>query len=323
MKTGGDRQMGKRVLVALGGNAILQSGQRGTFAEQLENVRITARQIVRMLQEGHEIVVTHGNGPQVGAILIRHELGSAKVPAMPMDVCGGESQGFIGYMFCQSLHNEMAKAGLVGHDPVCVVTQVEVDPADPAFANPAKPVGPFYTEEQAKARAAATGEHWIEDSGRGWRRVVPSPDPKRIVEAGAVVKLIEAGCVVVASGGGGIPVMRLEDGQLKGVEAVIDKDLAGERLAQAVGADVFMVLTDVPQVALDFRTPQERWLGEVSASEMERYQSEGHFRAGSMGPKVAAALRFVRNGGERAVIACLDEALEALEGRAGTRIVRD
>ena len=315
--------MGKRVLVALGGNAILHTGQRGTFTEQMENVRVTAQKIVRMLQEGHDIVVTHGNGPQVGATLIRHELGSAKVPAMTMDVCGSESQGFIGYMFAQCLHNEMAKAGLSGHDPVCVVTQVEVDPADPAFANPTKPVGPFYTEEQAKVRASTTGEHWIEDSGRGWRRVVPSPDPKRIIETDVVMKLIEAGCVVVASGGGGIPVVRLEGDQLRGVEAVIDKDLAGERLAQDVGADIFLILTDVPQVALNFRTPQERLLGEVTVSEMERYQGEGHFKAGSMGPKVTAAIRFVRSGGECALIAPLDNALDSLRGRAGTRIVGD
>lgn len=313
--------MGKRVLVALGGNAILQSGQKGTFQEQLENVRVAARQIVRMLQMGHQIVVTHGNGPQVGAILIQNELGSASVPAMPMDACGSESQGLIGYMFCQSLHNEMIEAGLSGHEPVCVVTQVEVDPGDPAFVSPTKPVGPFYSEEQAKARQAATGESWIEDSGRGWRRVVPSPDPKKIIEVEAVVRIIETGSVVVASGGGGIPVVRLDDGKLKGVEAVIDKDLAGERLAKEVGADVFMVLTDVPQVALNFRSPQEKRLGRVTADELETYLNEGHFKAGSMGPKVMAALRFVREGGTRSVIAYLDEALEALEGKAGTQVV--
>lgn len=314
--------MGKRVLVALGGNAILQVGQKGTFQEQMENVGLTAKKVVRMLQQGLEIVVTHGNGPQVGAILIQNELAGAKVPPMPMDVCGGESQGFIGYMLCQSLHNEMVRAGLDGHDPVCVVTQVEVDPADPAFARPTKPVGPFYGAEQAKARQAATGEHWIEDAGRGWRRVVPSPDPKRIIEAEAVVRLVEAGYVVIASGGGGIPVTRLEDGRLQGVEAVIDKDLAGERLAWEVGADIFLILTDIPHAVLNFRTPEERPLGRVTVEELGRYQEEGHFRTGSMDPKVTAALRFVRDGGERAVIARLDDALDALAGRAGTQVVR-
>ncbi|MGD9822351.1 MAG: carbamate kinase, partial [Aminobacteriaceae bacterium] len=197
-----------RVLVALGGNAILQRGQKGNAAEQRDNVQKTVDQIVRMIRAGHEVVVTHGNGPQVGAILIQNELGSASVPAMPMDVCGAESQGLIGYMFCQSFHNTLALEGLSGHEPACVVTQVEVDPADPAFTHPTKPVGPFYTEDAAKNRMAETGEFWIDDAGRGWRRVVPSPDPKSIVEKDVINTLLEKGFTVIASGGGGIPVIR-------------------------------------------------------------------------------------------------------------------
>ncbi len=314
--------MSRRVLIALGGNAILQRGQKGTASEQMDNVKHTAYQIVRMLEAGYEVVVTHGNGPQVGAVLIQNELGSQAVPAMPMDVCGSETQGFIGYMFCQSLRNAMAEKGLAGREPACLVTQVEVSPQDPAFENPTKPVGPFYSEEEARRRIAETGETWIEDAGRGWRRVVPSPDPSHIVEKDAVKALIAAGAVVVASGGGGIPVVRDEKGTYSGVEAVIDKDLAGERLAQEVEADVLMILTDVPKVAIDFRGPDERWLEDVTVAEMEALEKEGHFKAGSMGPKVKAALRFVRNGGGRSVIARLDEALEALEGKAGTQITK-
>ena len=311
-----------RVLVALGGNAILQRGQKGNASEQRENVQKTVTQIVRMIHAGHEVVVTHGNGPQVGAILIQNELGSASVPAMPMDICGAESQGLIGYMFCQSIQNTLLADGIEGHAPACLVTRVEVDAADPAFAHPTKPVGPFYTEEAAKKRSAETGETWIDDAGRGWRRVVPSPDPKTIVEADVINTLLEKGFTVVASGGGGIPVIRKEDGTWEGVEAVIDKDLAGERLAASVKADLLMILTDVPRVAINYNTPQQKWLEKLTLSEMEVLEKEGHFKAGSMGPKVKAALRFVRNGGQRAVIASLDEALEALEGTKGTQILK-
>ncbi len=313
--SGGEKKE-MRVLVALGGNAILQRGQKGNAAEQRENVQKTVTQIVRMIRAGHEVVVTHGNGPQVGAILIQNELGSSSVPAMPMDVCGAESQGLIGYMFCQSFHNTLAAEGIHTHEPVCLVTQVQVDPSDPAFVHPTKPVGPFYTEEAAKKRMDATGETWIDDAGRGWRRVVPSPDPKSIVEKDVINALLEKGFIVIASGGGGIPVIRNQDGTYQGVEAVIDKDLAGERLAAAVNADLLMILTDVPRVAIHYNSPNQKWLENVTVSEMEQLEKEGHFKAGSMGPKVRAAVRFVRNGGDRAVIASLEEALEALGGKS-------
>ena len=314
--------MRKRVVVALGGNAILQRGQRGTAAEQMENVRMTAEQVVRMIEAGYDVIVTHGNGPQVGTILIQNELGARQVPAMPMDVCGAESQGFIGYLFCQALANSLAGKGLTEARPVCIVTQVMVDGADPAFENPTNPVGPFFTEEEARRRMAERYETWIEDAGRGWRRVVPSPDPKEIVEKDAVASLVEKGYVVVASGGGGIPVVLGENGVLSGVEAVIDKDLAAERLAHDVKADILLILTDVPQVLIDYRKPSEKALSHVGSAELENYQEQGHFKAGSMGPKVEAILRFVRNGGSRGVIARLDEALEALEGICGTQVVR-
>lgn len=313
--------MGKaRIVVALGGNAILQPKQKGTAQEQMENVRHTCRQIAKMIKAGYEVVITHGNGPQVGAIMIQNELGSSQVPAMPMDVCGAESQGMIGYMISQNLRNAFLEEG-IQKEVACVVTQVEVDPSDPSFKNPTKPVGPFYTEEEARRRMEATGEVWVEDAGRGWRRVVPSPQPKAIVEKEVIKAMVEGGVVVIASGGGGIPVVRDESGKLHGVEAVIDKDLAGEKLAETVGADILLILTDVPKVAINFRQPNEKWLDVVDVPTMRALQREGHFKSGSMGPKVEAVLRFVEWGGKKGIIASLNEALEALEGKAGTHVV--
>jgi carbamate kinase len=287
----------------------------------MENVEKTARQVARMIQAGYQVILTHGNGPQVGTILIQNELGSRQVPAMPMDICGAESQGFIGYLFCQALENCFQQKKIDVPKPVCIVTQVRVDRSDPAFQNPTKPVGPFFSEEEARRRMKERNETWIEDAGRGWRRVVPSPDPKEIIEKEAVKTLVERGFVVVASGGGGIPVVVREDGGLEGVEAVIDKDLAAERLAQDVGADLLLILTDVPQVLIHYRQPGEKAIGRILADELEAYHFEGHFKSGSMGPKVEATLRFVRNGGKRAVIASLDAALEALEGNRGTQVL--
>lgn len=309
----------QRIVVALGGNAILQRGQKGTAAEQMENVRVAARQIAEMIAAGYQVVVTHGNGPQVGALLIQNAAGAGQVPALPMDFCGAESQGFIGYMLCQCLRNELAARKIDGREPVCVVTQVLVDPNDPAFLNPTKPVGPFYSEEEAKKRSADGKEKWIEDAGRGWRRVVPSPKPAEIVERGAITSLLGSGATVVASGGGGVPVIRREN-ELSGVEAVIDKDLAGMLLACQVQADALVILTDVQAAAVNYGKPDEKWLGSVSVSDMKRYASEGHFKAGSMGPKVEAAVQFVQRGGQLSVITSLDKAVEALAGSAGTRI---
>lgn len=313
--------MRKRVVVALGGNAILQRGRKGTEEDQRASVRGTVAQIVKMIGAGYDVVLTHGNGPQVGAILIQNEAGKDKVPAMPMDVCGAESQGFIGYLFVQELKRALIAAG-IDKEPICLVTQVEVSLKDRAFANPTKPVGPFYDESTARARMESSGESWIEDSGRGWRRVVPSPQPVNIVERRSIRELADRGYVVVASGGGGIPVVKEPDGSYKGVEAVIDKDLAGELLARQVEADLFMILTDVHKVALNYGKPGEKWLDRVTADEMKAYQDQGHFKAGSMGPKVAAAVSFVEAGGSRAIIASLEQALEALDGSEGTQITK-
>lgn len=312
--------MGKKIVVALGGNAILQPGQFGTIDEQRHNVDVTAEAIAELIRRGHQVVVTHGNGPQVGNILIQNEEASDQVPAMPLDVCGAESQGQIGYMIQQSLHNRLHALG-IDKPVVTVVTQVVVDPQDPAFQNPTKPVGPFYTKEKAEELMAAKGWVMKEAGAKGWRRVVPSPQPKAIFERDSVRALINSGAVVIASGGGGIPVKE-EGGLLTGVEAVIDKDLAGERLAHDVGAEVFIILTDVEQAALNFGTPEQKNLSRMTLAEAEQYAKEGHFKAGSMGPKVEAARRFVANGGEQAIITSLHKAVEALEGCAGTVIVR-
>lgn len=306
-------------MVALGGNAILQPGQKGTFEEQLKNVEKTCAQIARLVADGFEPVITHGNGPQVGNILIQNEQASGAVPAMPLDACGAESQGLIGYMIQQSLDIMLRDSGNP-RDVVTVVTRVEVDPDDPAFEHPTKPIGPFYSEDKARA-AMRSGQHWVEDSGRGWRRVVPSPDPVHIVERSAIRVLLDAGVVVVASGGGGVPVVPRKSGGYAGVEAVIDKDLAAQRLAADVGAEMLVILTDVPRVAIHFKTPAERFLDRVTAEEARRYYGEGHFRPGSMGPKVKAAIRFVEASGGVAVISSLDEAVRAIYGDAGTWVV--
>lgn len=311
------------VVVALGGNAILQPGQRGTFAEQMANVRATCEQLAQMVTSGkYKIVITHGNGPQVGNILLQNEAGKAVAAPMPLDVCGAESQGLIGYMIQQILHNVLAENGR-GDVPIAtVVTQVVVDKNDPAFQNPTKPVGPFYAEREAKQLAAEKGYTVKDDAGRGWRRVVPSPDPLEIFEKEAVRTLLRNHVIVVASGGGGIPIIR-EDGAIRGIEAVIDKDLAGERLAVDVGAETFLILTDVEQVKLHYKTPKERPLSHMTLEEAKRYHAEGHFAPGSMGPKVQAAIRFIEAGGRRAIITSLDKALAALAGHAGTTITKD
>jgi len=306
------------VVIALGGNAILQPGQRGTAAEQFENVRQTCRQIVSLLADGYRVVLTHGNGPQVGNILIQNGATEA-VPAMPMDICGAESQGMIGYMMQQTMGNELLRRGM--RMPVAsVVTQTIVSVEDQAFRKPTKPVGPFYDEGYARKKIEA-GETWIEDAGRGWRKVVPSPDPKEIVELESVRALARDSTLVICTGGGGIPVVREADGTLRGVEAVIDKDLGGQRLATGLEADVFMILTDVSAAAINYGKPDQKWLGKLTVQEARALQKEGHFKSGSMGPKVEACCRFVEAGGKRAVIASLTQALDALAGKAGTQIV--
>ncbi len=307
-------------VVALGGNAILQKGEKGTAEDQLRNIRKTAAQLAGLIEEGYSLVITHGNGPQVGNIMIQNEAGRDKVPQMPMDICGAQSQGMIGYMLQMCLRNALKQVGL--NIPIStVVTQTLVDKHDPAFSHPTKPVGPFYSKEWAQERMEFHGESWIEDAGRGWRRVVPSPDPKAIIETPSIKSLVDQGHIVICSGGGGIPVIELEDGSLAGVEAVIEKDLSAEILATSIKADSLIILTDVNGAALNYTGSGETWLEEVTMSQLVRYYNESHFFEGSMRPKVKAIMRFIEQGGRLAVIACLDKAREAALGQTGTRIV--
>lgn len=309
--------MSNIVTIALGGNALLQYGQKGTFEEQLANARVTAKQVVELVKRGYRVVVTHGNGPQVGAILLQQEAGASQVPAMPLHACGAMSQGLIGYMIQQSLVNELRRAGI--NMPVAtVITQVLVDRRDQAFRNPTKFIGPWYSEEEAKEKDKLG---WVMkyDVGKGWRRVVPSPDPIGQVEIEAIRRMVEAGIMVIASGGGGIPVV--DEEELEGVDAVIDKDLAGERLASSLGSELFMILTDVEKVSINFKKENQTFLDTISLDEAKRYYEEGHFPPGNMGPKVLAAIRFVERTGKTAIITSLDKAVEALDGRTGTRIV--
>ncbi|NLC76971.1 MAG: carbamate kinase, partial [Clostridia bacterium] len=284
----------KTVVVALGGNAILQPKQKGTIEEQMANVSYSAQQIVKLIQAGYRVVVAHGNGPQVGNILLQNAAARDQVPAMPLDVCGAESQGLIGYMIQQCIGNELQKAGL-DKQVVTLLTQVVVDRDDPAFRNPTKPVGAFYSQEEAEKNMREKGETWIEDSGRGWRKVVPSPMPKEIKEIETIRTLVENGVVVIAAGGGGIPVEKKGE-LLAGVEAVIDKDLASSLLAKQLGADILVIATDVSHVAINWGTPDQKNLERLTVDEAKRYLEEGQFGKGSMGPKVQAALSFVEGG---------------------------
>jgi len=308
---------GKRIVIALGGNAI-QQGKEATAEAQSRAVAKTAEALAELSREGYEVVVTHGNGPQVGNLLLQQAASSPAIPAMPLDVCGAMTQGMIGYWFQNALDRAFAKQ----EDPpsvATVVTRCVVDPADPAFANPTKPIGPFYSEAEAKARTTA-GYVYREDAGRGYRRVVPSPRPRSIVEHRVLTDLVERGHLVVASGGGGIPVVETEEGYV-GVEAVIDKDFAAEKLAELIDADTLVILTAVEHVAIHYHQPDELALRDVTVAELERYIASGEFAPGSMLPKVEAALEFVRSKeGRRAVITSLDRAKEALAGETGTTI---
>jgi len=308
------------LVVAVGGNAIQQSGERGTADEQFANVSRAMASMAELAERGYRVILTHGNGPQVGTILLQQAAGEAAngLPSMPMDVAGAMSQGQIGYMMQQCLQNELRSRGRPW--PVAtVVTQMVVDPNDPAFSNPTKPIGPFYTKEKAE-ELRSQGFQVIEDSGRGYRRVVPSPLPAAIAEIYAIKTLVNSGTFVICSGGGGIPVVRDKEGRLHGVEAVIDKDMGASLLAQRVDADRLLILTDVEKVSINFRKPNQQELSDLSVQEAKQYIEEGHFAAGSMGPKVRAAVGFVEAGGKQAIITHLHSVIAALDGQTGTSI---
>ena len=310
-------------MIALGGNAFQTRGQRGYPEEYWSNARHAARAVVEAVKRGYRVVVTHGNGPQVGAILEWMEAGKDRAPPMTMDIANAMTQGWLGYILMQSIRNELAKEGLLGskvRGVVAIVNQVVVDRNDPAFSNPTKFVGPYYNEEEAKKLMEERGWIMKPDPRGGWRRVVPSPQPLYNVEWEAVKLLVDSGWIVIASGGGGVPVVE-ENGFLRGVEAVIDKDLSSEVLATALGVGILIILTDVEYVYVDFGKPSARPLRVVSVDELEELYRAGHFPPGSMGPKVLAAIRFVRRGGLEARIGHLHRAVEVIEGVSGTRII--
>lgn len=306
-------------LVAVGGNSLVGAGETGRIDEQRANARRTSEGIVRLMREGCSVVVTHGNGPQVGAALLRSERAAAHVYRHTLDVCVATTQGEIGYVLQQALAGALAAAGL----PPAVVTvlsQVVVSADDPAMHAPTKPVGPFLSQHDAERARERDGWHIVEDASRGWRRVVPSPEPLEIVEERIIGDLFRRGVLVIALGGGGIPVVR-ENGDLRGIEAVIDKDAASSLLATRLGMDRLIISTDTDRVYLDYRKPGQRALDRVTAGQMRRYRDEGHFPPGNMGPKIDAALRFLASGGAEAIITCYGQLADAVHGRAGTHIL--
>ena len=308
-----------RVLLALGGNAMTNAEGRARPEDQIAAAVVAMEAVADLLEHDVEVVVTHGNGPQVGNLLVKNELAAAVVPPVPLDWCGAQTQGTLGFVLMNALDAAMARRG-ISRRSAALVTRAAVDAGDPGFARPSKPIGRYLPAAEA-AVLVEHGETWEDRGEKGWRRVVASPEPVRILDAAAVAALVAAGFVVVANGGGGIPVVEDEDGTLRGVEAVIDKDLGAALLARTVGADVLLIATDVPHAVLHYGTPQAEDVGTVTTTQLRGYAAEGHFASGSMGPKVDAACRFVEQGGTRAVITNLDHILDAVAGAAGTVVV--
>ncbi|MFZ3078658.1 MAG: carbamate kinase [Bellilinea sp.] len=308
------------VVVAVGGNSLIKDAQHQTVPDQYQAGAESMHHIADMISAGYDVVVTHGNGPQVGFILRRSEIARNELHEVPLDYCGADTQGAIGYMFVQALHNEF-RTRKMNKKAVAVVTQTVVDRSDKAFQNPTKPIGSFMDEKMAKEKQANEGWNVVEDAGRGWRRVVASPIPSEIVEAEAIRKLIDDGFVVIGVGGGGIPVIRKENGDLVGVEAVIDKDFGSSVLATLIKADMFIISTAVEKVAINFNKPDQKWLDRLTVAEAKKYIEEGHFAKGSMLPKVQAILRFLESGGKAAIITNPENLSRALRGETGTWIV--
>jgi carbamate kinase len=311
--------MKESLLVAMGGNATHPESIKGTTEEQEVVAATAARALLPLITANNRLLICHGNGPVVGKILLRMMMTRHAIPPMRLDVCVAHSQGGIGYLLMQALENTMRRAG-IERQAACIVTQVEVDRDDPAFRAPSKPVGPFFNADEA-SDLEKKGWRMMEDAGRGWRHCVPSPRPLAILNLGMIEALLGTGAVVIAGGGGGIPVIRDPGGDWHGVEAVVDKDLTSVVLARALGIRTLLILTAVERVAVDFGKPQQRFLDRVSVAELKRHQSAGHFAQGSMGPKIDAAIRHVEGGGERAIIAQLERAEAALAGKSGTHVL--
>lgn len=311
----------KRLLVAVGGNAIHPAGIKGTSEEQFSLAAAAGRALLPILEMNNELIITHGNGPGVGKVIMRQTLARERVAPMSLDICVANSQGGIAYVLLQAFENALREVGNPRH-VVCLLTQVEVDPSDPAFEHPTKPIGYFFDKKEAASLSKELGWQMRQDAGRGWRMVVPSPRPKHICNISLVEAVAKRGAVVIAGGGGGIPVIRDRRGIRRGVDAVIDKDLTSAHMANVLGIKDLMILTGVSHVSLNFGTPGQKTLGVVSAAEMKSYLKAGHFPEGSMGPKVEAAVRFIEAGGKRVIITSLEDALPALSGKTGTHIVR-
>ncbi len=311
----------RTAVVALGGNAITRKGVPDTIANQFKHTRQSLAGIVPLVKDGYRLVITHGNGPQVGNALLRIELSRDKAPLLPLGICVADTEGGMGYMIEQSLQNRLRREN-IDTDVVTIISQVIVDKNDPSIANPTKFIGQFYTRDEARRFAKERGWSVKKDGDRGWRRVVPSPKPLKTINASAIKSLVDTGTIVIASGGGGVPVYIDDNGDYEGVDAVIDKDRASALLAAETGADLLVILTDVDKVALNFGELNQTCLDTVKLDEMKAYAAEGHFPAGSMGPKIEAAISFIENGGREVVISSIEKAYEAVTGDAGTRLTR-
>ena len=309
----------KVAVVAFGGNALMDFSGKSSYAEQIAKAEKMCGEILSLFDLNYQFVITHGNGPQVGNLLMQQECLAETIPPMPLDVCDAMTQGQMGYMIEQSLRNTLAKNGMK-KSVVSLVTQVVVSGDDPAFQNPTKFIGPFFKKEEGAALEKERGWQIKEDSGRGWRRVVPSPKPSDIVEKDEIREMVRKNFIVIACGGGGIPVLRDKKGKLKGVAAVIDKDFAAERLGSLIGAELLLLITSVSQVAIAYGTPEQKNLREVTLKEAERYYAEGHFPPGSMGPKIEASIKFLRSGGKKTIITSLEGIGAAIRGEGGTEI---
>jgi len=313
----GDRKL---AVVAFGGNALLRPEDRGTQEEQIARAKQAARWLAEIVRHGYKLIVVHGNGPQVGNILVQAEEASTKIPPQSLDVCVAQTEGSMGFLLQQAIRNRLDSIGAAG-DVATILTEVEVDPVDPAFKRPTKPIGPYFTRYRAEALERDLGWTMREEAGRGWRHVVPSPKPLRILNIETIIHMLDSAAVVIAAGGGGIPVVRGRDSQWRGVEAVIDKDFSSSLLASELRAEMYVVLTGVAKVAIDFEKLTQRTVDRMTVSEAQRYLAEGQFPAGSMGPKIEAAIQFVTRSGGQVLITDVEHLRDALAGREGTLIV--